>query len=423
VLADLLHLLLALASVVVVGAILGKLCRLVSEPPVIGEVIAGIVLGPSLLGRIAPDAYAFLLPPAVAPRLNAVAQVGIAIYMFLIGLELNVDRVRWRARATIAISNAGIAVPFVLGIALSLYLYPRLSAPGVPYVSFALFIGTAMSITAFPVLARILADRQRTETDLGAVALTAAAVDDVSAWCLLAVVVGVSRASVESAWIVAAMTVVYIVFMLAVARPGVHRLLGSPEKLKLAAGLPQPRAAAPARLALLLGGFVLSTLVTQWIGIHAIFGAFLFGAIVPHDHPLAETLVRRLKWPVTFLLLPAFFAFAGMRTRIDLLTGGSDWLICGLIIVVASVGKIGGCFAAARASGMQFRDAAAIAFLMNTRGLMELIVLNIGLDLGVISPVLFTMMVVMALVTTMGTTPIVDLLMARKPALQSPDIR
>jgi Kef-type K+ transport system membrane component KefB len=217
--------------------------------------------------------------------------------------------------------------------------------------------------------------------------------------------------------------VVYIVFMLAVARPGVHRLLGSPEKLKLAAGLPQPRAAAPARLALLLGGFVLSTLVTQWIGIHAIFGAFLFGAIVPHDHPLAETLVRRLKSPVTFLLLPAFFAFAGMRTRIDLLTGGSDWLICGLIIVVASVGKIGGCFAAARASGMQFRDAAAIAFLMNTRGLMELIVLNIGLDLGVISPVLFTMMVVMALVTTMGTTPIVDLLMARKPALQSPDIR
>jgi len=224
VLADLLHLLLALASVVVVGAILGKLCRLVSEPPVIGEVIAGIVLGPSLLGRIAPDAYAFLLPPAVAPRLNAVAQVGIAIYMFLIGLELNVDRVRWRARATIAISNAGIAVPFVLGIALSLYLYPRLSAPGVPYVSFALFIGTAMSITAFPVLARILADRQLTETDLGAVALTAAAVDDVSAWCLLAVVVGVSRASVESAWIVAAMTVVYIVFMLAVARPGARSL-------------------------------------------------------------------------------------------------------------------------------------------------------------------------------------------------------
>jgi len=358
--------------------------------------VAGIALGPSLLGRASPDAYAFLLPPPIVPLLNVVAQAGIAIYMFLVGLELNVDRVRWRARATIAISNAGIVAPFLLGVALAIYLYPRLSTSAVPFTSFALFVGTAMSITAFPVLARILSDRRLTETDLGAVALTCAAVDDASAWCLLAIVVGVTQANVGTAWLVAILAIAYAAFMLLTARPAAVRL---------AAVGGRPGAGA---VAIALAAMALSASITQWIGIHAIFGAFLAGAIVPHDSPLATAIVRRMKAPVTILLVPAFFALSGMRTRIDLLSGASDWLICGAIVLAASAGKVAGCLAAARASGMSARDSLALAVLLNTRGLMELIVLNIGLDLGVIEPRLFTMMVIMALVTTMATSPILD---------------
>jgi len=403
----LLHLLLALAAVIVVGRLLGWVCRAFNEPPVIGEVIAGIALGPSLLGRLWPEAYAFLLPASIAPSLNAVAQVGIAVYMFLVGLELNLDRVRWRARATIAISNAGIVAPFLLGLLLARYLYPRLSTSEVPFISFALFIGTAMSITAFPVLARILADRRLTESDLGVVALTSAAVDDVSAWCLLAIVVGVTQARVETAWLVAVLAIGYIVFMLAIARPLAARA---------AARVRRPSAGS---IAIAFVGLLLSASITQWIGIHAIFGAFLFGTIIPHESVLSSTLVARLKGPVTIFLLPAFFAFAGMRTRVDLLSSQSDWLICGLIVVVASAGKIGGCYAAARITGMNLRESAGLAVLMNTRGLMELIVLNIGLDLGVISPVLFTMLVLMALVTTIATVPLVDRIVSQDRALQS----
>jgi Kef-type K+ transport system membrane component KefB len=403
----LLHLLLALAAVIVVGRLFGRICRALNEPPVIGEVIAGIALGPSLLGRVSPEAYAFLLPASIAPTLNVVAQIGIAVYMFLVGLELNLDRVRWRARSTIAISNAGIVAPFLLGLILASYLYPRLSTSDVPFASFALFIGTAMSITAFPVLARILADRKLAESDLGAVALTSAAVDDVSAWCLLAVVVGATQARVQTAWVVAVLAIAYILFMLAVARPFVARA---------AARVRRPAAGT---IAIAFVGLLLSASITQLIGIHTIFGAFLFGAIIPHESVLSSTLVARLKTPVTIFLLPAFFAFAGMRTRVDLLATQSDWLICGLIVFVASAGKIGGCCAAARATGMTLRDSVAVALLMNTRGLMELIVVNIGLDLGVISPVLFTMLVLMALVTTLATSPLLDLIAPRDRAVES----
>ncbi len=396
------HLLLALAAVVVLGRLLGSLFGMLRQPPVIGEVLAGIALGPSLLGRIAPDAYSYLLPSSTAPHLNAVAQVGVALYMFLVGLELNLDRLRTRARMTVAISNAGIIVPFVLGVILAFYLHPRLSTAAVPFRSFALFIGVAMSITAFPVLARILADRRIAESELGIVALTCAAVDDVTAWCLLALVVGVARARVHSALSAAFLTLGFIAIVLLAVRPVVARLASRAR-------------ATPTTIALTitLACAVLSALTTEWIGVRAIFGAFLFGAIVPHDSGLARTLTGAPKTLVTVFLLPAFFAFAGMRTRIDLMSTASDWLTCALIILVATVGKFGGCCAAARAMGMRLRQAAGLGILMNTRGLMELIVLNIGLDLGVISPTLFTMMVLMALATTMATTPLLDLLAVR----------
>jgi Kef-type K+ transport system membrane component KefB len=336
------HLLLALAAVIALGRLLGLVFRAVGQPPVIGEVIAGIALGPSLLGRLAPEAYRYLVPAEIAPVLGLVAQVGVVLYMFLIGVELNPDLVRRRMHATLATALASVVLPFVLGSMLGVYLYSRLAPPGVPPTHFALFMGVAMAITAFPVLARILSDSGMSRTELGVRALTCAAVNDIAAWCLLALVIG-----------------------------AVH----------------------------VTGGAVM------------VVGAFLLGAFVPHDSRPARALERRLRPFVTLALLPAFFAFAGMRTQIDLVAGWSEWLVVALIIGVATVGKVGGTVAGARASGLEWRTAAALGILMNTRGLMELIVLNIGLDLGVISPKLYTMMVLMALATTLATTPALQLVL------------
>jgi Kef-type K+ transport system membrane component KefB len=395
----LVHVLIALAAVILVGQILARLFAYLGQPPVIGEVVAGILLGPSLFG---PEASALILPPAAAPFLGVVAQLGVILYMFLVGLELNAGLLRHRAHAVVATSHASILLPFLLGAILSLFLYPRLSGQDVPFTSFALFMGVAMSITAFPVLARILTDRGLTRTQLGVTALSCAAVDDVTAWCLLAFVVGVARAEVGEGLLVTAGTLVYIAFMFLVARPILARLAGRAARRQPAEVDRLSRGAA----ALVFLALLLSAIATELIGVHAIFGAFLLGAIIPHDSAVARSFTRQLEHIVTVLLLPAFFAFTGMRTRIDLVTGVEQWLICGLIIVVATVGKFGGTLAAARLTGSTWRDAAALGILMNTRGLMELIVLNIGLDLKVISPTLFAMMVLMALVTTMATAPI-----------------
>jgi K+:H+ antiporter len=395
-----LHVLLALAAVIILGRLLGFALRRVGQPPVIGEVVAGILLGPSLLGRVAPELASYILPASVAPFLNIVAQLGVVAYMFLVGLELNVDVVRERAHATVATSHASIVLPFVLGSVLALLLYPRLATSDVSFTSFALFMGVAMSVTAFPVLARILKDRRMTQTELGAVALACAAADDVTAWCLLAFVVGVTQAEIESAAWVAVLTLAFIAAMFFVVRPIVARLVARSRD-------EEPTLDA---LAVALVGLLASALVTEHIGVHAIFGAFLFGAIIPYDIRLARTLIDKLEVFVTVLLLPAFFALTGMRTEIGLLSGLAEWLLCGLIIVVATAGKFGGTLAAARLTGMKWRDAASLGILMNTRGLMELVVLNVGLDLGVISPRLFTMMVIMALVTTLTTTPVLELI-------------
>jgi Kef-type K+ transport system membrane component KefB len=389
-----LHLLIALTAVVVVGRLLGRLFVAIGQPPVIGEVIGGVLLGPSLLGLLAPEAYSFILPPAVVPILGLVAQLGVVLYMFLVGLDLDTDHVRGQVHRTVAISHASIVLPFVLGNALALYLYPRVSSSDVPFTGFALFIGIAMSITAFPVLARILSDLRMSHSRLGVVALTCAAVDDVTAWCLLALVVGVVQAEAGRALLVVVLTLAFITVMFAVVRPVATRLIASRRDVTV-----NDIAAA---IALTL----VSALVAEAIGVHAIFGAFLFGAVLPRASELSRTMVRNFEPLVTILLLPAFFAFAGMRTEIGLLSGSDAWIACGLVIAVATIGKVGGTLLAGRATGLPWRDAAGLGVLMNTRGLMQLIVLNVGLDLGVISPTLFTMMVLMALVTTMATTPV-----------------
>jgi Kef-type K+ transport system membrane component KefB len=397
----LLHVLLALVVIVAASRLLGALFHFLHQPRVIGEVIAGIVLGPSLLGRVAPALQSYLLPEATAPYLGIVAQVGVILFMFLVGLELDTGLLRERSHTTIAISHASIVLPFLLGTLLALWLYPVLSTQQVAFSHFALFIGVSMSVTAFPVLARILTDRGMHRSQLGIIALSCAAVDDVSAWCLLAAIVGLIHARGASVLLTLGLTLAYAAFMLVVVRRGVERWL---RREAVRGSLPEWAGAA------VLVGLLLSALITESIGIHALFGAFLLGAIIPHDSVLARETVHKLEDLVVVVLLPAYFAFTGMRTRLSLLESAADIGYCVVIVLVACAGKIGGTFAAARLTGLGVREAAALGVLMNTRGLMELIVLNVGLDLGVISPRLFAMLVVMAVVTTLATAPLLALL-------------
>ena len=395
----LLSVLLALAVIMVTARAVGYLFSKINQPAVIGEVVGGILLGPSLLGRLAPDLQASLLRPDAAPFLSVIAQLGVILYMFLVGLELDLGVLRNRARATIVISNAGIVVPFVLGMALAWTIFGEYAPPGVKFTSFALFLGVSMAITAFPVLARILGDRGMQRTPLGIMALTCAAIDDVTAWCLLAFVVSVTEATPGGAILTVGLTAIYIALMLTVGR---HLMI------RLVARLDASKRVGEQSLTLVLAAVLLSAIATEFIGVHAIFGAFLLGTIIPHESRVASHVRERIEDVVRVMLLPAFFAFTGLRTEIGLLQTAHDWWICAVIIMVATAGKFGGVTLAARATGSSAREASALGILMNTRGLVELIVLNIGLDLGVITPRLFTMLVIMALVTTMMTSPILS---------------
>jgi Kef-type K+ transport system membrane component KefB/nucleotide-binding universal stress UspA family protein len=393
--------LLMVQLIVIIGLsrLIGRGARWLGQPLVIAEVVAGIVLGPSLLGWLAPGAMASLFPAESLPVLKMLSQVGLVLFMFLIGLELDPRMLKGRGHASVAISHTSIIVPFALGAgAGALWLYESLSDPAVPFSSFVLFMGVAMSITAFPVLARILTERGLLQSKVGTVAIACAAVDDVTAWCLLAFVVSIVRASdLAHAALTTVFALAYIGFVLLVVRPFLARL-GA--RVASREGLTQNVVAAT--LVLLLA----SAWATELIGIHALFGAFLFGAVIPKEGGLAEALAERLQDVAVVLLLPVFFAFSGLRTQVGLLDSAEAWVTCGVIILLACLGKFGGSTVAARLTGMPWREAGAVGVLMNTRGLMELIVLNIGLDLGVISPQLFTMMVLMALVTTFITTPV-----------------
>lgn len=396
------HLLLALTAIVIASRLTGAFFQRFHQPPVIGEVLAGIMLGPSLLGRVAPEAMGTLFPPFVVPALTAIAQVGVVLFMLLVGLELNTASLRQRSQAMLAISHVSILCPFLLGSLLALYLYPRFSTAAIPFTAFALFIGVSLSITAFPVLARILTDRRLHRTSLGIIALTCAAVNDVTAWCLLAFVVGVVQSQLGGAVLTTLLTLIYIAFMLFITRPLLMRFV---EKVEARED------SDPQIMGVMSVSLLLSCLAAESIGIHAIFGAFLLGALVPHESRVARTLTEKLHDFVVIMLLPAFFALTGLRTQISLITGAA-WVACLLIIAVAFVGKFGGATLAARFTGLGWRDSAALGILMNTRGLVELIVLNVGLDLKVISPQLFAMFVLMALVTTFATSPILDRLLA-----------
>ena len=393
------RLLMQVLVIVGLSAGVGRLLQSIGQPRVVGEMIAGIALGPSALGILAPKITAAIFPPASLGFLSALSQIGLVFFMFLIGLELDTRLLRGRGHTAILTSHASITAPFLLGTLVAIPLHERLGAPGVGFLPFALFMGAAMSMTAFPVLARILRERRLLETRVGAIAIVCAAIDDVTAWCILAIVVLAARAGGSGLPFAVTVggTLAYCALMVWAVRPLLARL-----GRRVAAS----STLTPGVIAVVAMVVLGSAWTTDVLGVHALFGAFLAGTIMPRNEAFVRGILQRFEDVMVIVLLPLFFAFTGLRTRIGLIHGLELWAICALITLVAIAGKFGGSLAAARRTGMPWREAGAVGILMNTRGLMELVILNVGLDIGVLSPTLFAMMVIMALVTTFMTTPI-----------------
>jgi Kef-type K+ transport system membrane component KefB len=395
--------LLLLQIVVILGLarIVGLLFRKLHQPQVMGEMVAGILLGPTLLGSWAPGISGWLFPSGSLSSLSALSQIGLILFMFMVGLELDPQSLRQSGRKALLVSHASIILPFFLGALFSLILYPRFSYANVSFTNFTIFFGTALSITAFPVLARILAERNLIKSPVGVISLASAAVNDITGWILLAMVILLVRSAdafTTLKWTIFG-SIAFVLFMLLV----VKRLLK-----KLTTLFEQQKSLSHNLLALILLLVIVSGLITEKLGIHALFGAFLVGVIMPKDSGFVHGLTEKINDIAVVLLLPIFFALTGLRTSLNLINDPRSWFFAGLIILIAIAGKLGGAAIAARVSGMPWRDAGAVGILMNTRGLMELVLLNIGLEIGVISPDLFAIMVLMALVTTFMTAPLLE---------------
>ena len=386
-----------MAVIIVLSRVVAIVTRRLGQPRVIAEILAGIMLGPSLLGLVSHDAMVTLFPDSSLGQLKLLSQFGLIFFMFLVGLEFDLGVLRGRAKATLAISHGSIAVPFVLGAGLGVLLEPP---AGITRIAFCLFCGIALSITAFPVLARILNEKKMMQTRVGSIAIAAAAIDDVTAWCLLAFVVAIARAQgvTQAVW-TCGLTAAFLGVMIFIVRPLLKRVRNTDLQILVS-----------------FVGLLATAGVAELIGIHALFGAFFFGVMVPRHDELPQRLTKKLESVSTMVLLPLFFAFSGLRTQLGLLHTAGDWALTAGIIALATVGKFGAATATARITGSTWKDATAVGVLMNTRGLMELVVLNIGLDLGVISPELFTMMVLMALVTTAATSPLLNLIGVERDA-------
>lgn len=388
-----------IAIILAVARLLGAALRRLGQPQVVGEMLAGIVLGPSLLGWVAPGAYALLFPIGSVRFVGAVSQLGLLLFMFLVGLELRLEDLRGNGHAAVLTSHASIVTPMVLGAALALVAYPLAAPPSVSFVPFALFLGAAMSVTAFPVLARLLVERGLRQTRIGAVTLAAAAIDDVTAWCILAAVVGLARANTTGAspLLVLGGAALFVVLMMTVVRPLLARM---------AARRRGDGKLSHDALAAIVIVMLASAWLTQRIGVHALFGAFVAGVVMPKDAKLMTEVTGRFEDLLFVVLLPLFFAATGIRTSIAQLGDAALWGLFGLVMLVAIVGKIGGSAIAARVAGLSWNDAMMLGVLMNTRGLMGLVILNVGMEIGVMTPALYAMMVLMAIGTTCMTTPL-----------------
>ncbi|APU98037.1 cation:proton antiporter [Sphingobacterium siyangense] len=391
-----------IVTIIIAARIMGWICIKIKQPVVIGEMLAGIILGPSLLGLYFPEFSHTLFPVESLSNLQFLSQIGLILFMFIIGMELDLNVLRNKAHDAVVISHASIVIPFTLGISLAYFLYLFHPPTNVEFLSYSLFIGISMSITAFPVLARIIQERGLQKSKLGAMAITCAAADDITAWCILAVVIAIVKAGdFASALYTIGLAVAYVLIMIKIVRPFLMRV-GEVKGSKEALSKPV--------VAIFFIVLLLSAYATEVIGIHALFGAFMAGAIMPEGSRFRTAFIEKIEDVSTLLLLPLFFVYTGLRTQIGLLNDPQLWMITVGIILVAVIGKFAGSTLAARFVGQSWKDSLSIGALMNTRGLMELIVLNIGYDLGVLSAELFSMMVVMALVTTFMTGPSLDLI-------------
>ena len=395
------QLIFSLGTILLITHIFGRLCQFIGQPRVMGEMVAGIVLGPSLFGAIFPSAFARIFPPSSVPTLGALSQIGLLLFMFTVGLEVDLQQTLKQRVSVVLISNFSVLAPLGLGLAFARIIYPDLAPEHVPFLPFSLFIGTAMSVTAFPVLARILQEQGLLPTELGNMAISCAAVDDVTAWLLLAVLTAVVRSAAD--WVHLAQTLLlllgFVVFMLFPVRWAIAFL---------------QRSRAHAGKDSFFFGLLLWMLAASWtterLGVHPLFGAFVAGLVVPKQEELAARMAAHVKSVTLALFLPLFFALTGLRTRIDLVHGRRMWTYALSILVIAIAGKLLGAGLTARFMDISWRNSLALGVLMNTRGLVELVVLNAGLELGVISQALFTMMVLMALGTTFMAAPLLALL-------------
>ncbi len=395
-------LLLQIITIIIVARFFGWIFKKIGQPSVIGEIIAGIFLGPSVVGLYFPDYSATLFPPDSLGNLGFLSQIGLILFMFVIGMELDLKVLKNKANDAVVISHASIVIPFALGIGLSYFIYHQFAPQGVEFLAFSLFMGIAMSITAFPVLARIVQERGIHKTRLGTIVITCAAADDITAWCLLAAVIAIVKAgSFTSSLYIILLAAVYLLMMLLIVKPFLKKI-GDLYATRDNLGKPV--------VAIFLLTLIISSYLTEVIGIHALFGAFITGAIMPDITKIRNIFIEKVEDVAVILLLPLFFVFTGLRTQIGLLNDPYLWKITGFIILVAVVGKFLGSALAAKFVGQNWRDSLTIGALMNTRGLMELVVLNIGYDLGVLSAEVFTMMVIMALITTFMTGPAIDLI-------------
>ncbi|NDP27987.1 MAG: cation/H(+) antiporter [Flavobacterium sp.] len=389
-------------TIILVARFFGWVFRKIGQPSVIGEIIAGIVLGPSLLGLYFPEFSTLLFPVESLGNLQFLSQIGLILFMFVIGMELDLKVLKNRAKEAIVISHASIVIPFALGIGLAYFVYFKFAPVGVAFLPFALFMGIAMSITAFPVLARIVQERGIHKTRLGAIVITCAAADDITAWCILAAVIAIVKAGTFlSSLYVIGLAMAYVIVMLTVVKPFLKKigeLYGTKDTLNKPV------------VAIFFLTLIISSYTTEIIGIHALFGAFMTGVIMPDITKFRNLFIEKVEDVSVILLLPLFFVYTGLRTEIGLINDPFLWQVTGVIILVAVIGKFFGSAFAAKFVGQNWRDSLTIGALMNTRGLMELVVLNIGLDLKVLSPEVFTMMVIMALVTTSMTGPALNLI-------------
>jgi Kef-type K+ transport system membrane component KefB len=386
----------------------GMLMRYIGQPAVIGEMLAGILLGPSLFGLLLPQAHSWFFPPESLAGLGLVSQLGVLVFMFAAGAEFDLSSLRGQRRRALLISHAGIALPFLLGLLLAIPLYRRYAPAGVPYGSFGLFLGMALSITAFPVLLRILEDRGYRERPIGRIAVACAAMGDATAWAMLGIIVAQIRSQGPTA-VALRLTVAIALAWLCASR--LRKFLAD----RVVDAGNESRWMLILVLAVLVG-----SLVAEAIGLHALFGAFVAGITVSANPRLRGLVEQRMEPFAAVLLLPLFFASTGLRTRIDLLSG-EQWLLCLAITLIATCGKLGGTMLAARLSGMGRADAWRLGALMNTRGLMELIVLGLGYDLGLLDRSLYAILVVVAVVTTVMTGPLLGFIDRRTGS--GPDLR